>query len=135
MKPKWIAGSIPANAAAAPIPAPVTVPKLQHAWNQGMMLRPFARSDPAPDTFMATSAIPLAMPYKAKPAIVRTKLLATDDPMPIATSDTPHPAMKNRMVRRPPSQCTRWLEKMSPTIEPTETLSSRKPTSVIEMSR
>ena len=53
---------IPANAASEPRPAPVTVPKLQLAWNQGMMLRPLARSDPAPETFIATSQMPLVSP-------------------------------------------------------------------------
>ena len=41
---------------------PATVPKLQLAWNHGMMLRPLARSDPAPDTFMPTSQMPLVKP-------------------------------------------------------------------------
>ncbi len=62
MTPRWSATSTPANAAAAPMPAPATVPKLQLAWNHGMMLRPLARSAPAPETFIATSQMPLARP-------------------------------------------------------------------------
>ena len=45
----------PARAAAAPSPPPATVPRLQAAWNRGMIVRPSRRSTAAASTFIATS--------------------------------------------------------------------------------
>ena len=97
---------------------PTTVPKLQQAWNHGMMLRPLARSDPAPDTFIATSQMPLANPYRAKPATVRAKLPSTVAPMPI--DDERHAAAGEEDAgwsAGSPSQWTMWLERIRPTID------------------
>ena len=54
--------------AAAPIRAPVTVPRLQAAWNRDMIEWPSRRSTAAPWTFMATSQTPADTPNRNSPA-------------------------------------------------------------------
>ena len=68
----------------APSSAPATVPRLNPAWNRGMIARPRCRSTSAPWTFMATSHAPLAKPNRNRPTTTATTPMRY--PAPITAS-------------------------------------------------
>ena len=135
-EPRWREASIPANAAAAPIAG------AEHGAETPAGVEP--RHDVAAVGAFGSGARHVhADVADAAGNAVEREADHRDGEAARAPSrrgrrrarDTPHPARKRRMMRRSPSQCTMWLEKIMPTIAPAETLRISSPTSVAEISR
>jgi len=93
----------PNCSAAAPIPAPTIVPKLNDAWNNGITVRPRARSFAAPSTFIATSHMPLPSPKRARPPTT-SGVIVMVAPRPTMTSPRPAATTLPAMVALEPSR-------------------------------
>src|SRR5664279_4118624 len=125
---RWTTIGTPNCSAAAPIPAPTMVPKLNEAWNSGITVRPSARSLAAPSTFMATSQMPLPRPNSVNP-MTTSGVIVVVAPTPTMTIPRPAPVTLPAIVASEPNLAMTWLDRVNPTMAPTATPKTIKPIS------
>ena len=107
------------------------VPKLKNAWKIGMIARPMMRSLAAPDTFIATSHMPMEAPKTASPMMVTRKLGPNVAPTPAAAKPIGPTVRHQAIVVRAPNRAMMWLDASNPTIEPTAMPKMRRPISAV----
>lgn len=120
---------ISSRSARAPSPAPPSVPRLNAAWNSGMIVRPPAFSAAAPDTFIDTSHRPLPNPKAIRAIQMAAKPHPSVTAIPAKTMPSARQAAAIWIPRRAPSLATMWPAKVRPPIEPTAMPRTSRPIS------
>jgi hypothetical protein len=112
--------------AAAPTPAPRTPPRLNMAWNHGMIARRRERSIATASTFIATLQVPVPNPSTASPAKIPTGVAPAT-----ASAVTALPRLAThsepRIAWRAESRAAIRLASTNPATEPTDSPSESTP--------
>jgi hypothetical protein len=123
---KWIASGNPSAAAAAPLRAPATVPRLKAACSRGISGRSRRRSTSAPSMFIATSQTPTPRPTRNNPAPAGA-VSAQCTPPARTSSPTVTVAPPTRTLVEDPKRCTTGPDNGNPATAPTDMHNRRRP--------
>src|SRR5215212_3624910 len=122
---KWGRGPTPRDARSPPSAAPARPPKLQAAWKEDMMGRPYPRSTTTACAFIDTSSPPFAAPSSMRAGTRKSKLGASAGVTSARTSSAAVVPTMRRLPKRETSAPTRGMATRAPTAAPSKATPSR----------